>query len=241
MRQAEFLDALLEHVESLRRARRRPVVIFDLDDTLLSTDRRHKRILREYAAQPSVRLRDAELAKKLANVPKERVYYRVTDTAHAVGVHDQVVLDEILEFWRSRFFRNEYLTADEPVVGAPEYCVETKARGAMVIYMTGRDETMREGTAASLERWGFPLPDEEAVRLILKPRFDMADHEYKSAGAKAVGALGFVAASFENEPAHVNLFQESFPEAWHFVVQSKHSGKPIEPHPAARRIRDFKR
>lgn len=240
-RQAEALDGLLSLIESLRRSAREPVAIFDLDDTLLSTDRRHKRILREYAAQPGSKLRDARAAQKLVNVPDERLHYSVTDTARAMGVHDKETLAEIRAFWSARFFSNEYLLADHPVPGAPEYCREASGRGATVVYMTGRDEAMRGGTLAALERWGFPRPDGERARLILKPRFDMPDHEYKGEGMKKIGQWGNVAAAFENEPMHLNLFQETFPEAWHFLVETKHSGRPIEPHPSARRIKDFRR
>ena len=79
------------------------------------------------------------------------------------------------------------------------------------------------------------------AHLFLKPRHDAPDFAYKSEALHRIAELGPVAASFENEPAHVNLFVERFPDAQHFLVETRHSGKPVAPHPATLRIRDFRR
>lgn len=215
------------------------VVVFDLDDTLLSTNHRHQLILREFASEPTVRLKHPEAATTLAELPESRFKYAIVETAAAAGVTDKKLLEDLRAFWFKRFFRNEYLLADHPVPGAAEYCREVLAKEARVVYFTGRDEGMRQGTLANLERWNFPMPGSESVRLILKPHFDMNDFEYKRDGLKAIAQLGSVAGSFENEPAHLNLFQEAFPDSWLFLLETKHSGKPVEPHPSTRRIKDF--
>ena len=69
----------------------------------------------------------------------------------------------------------------------------------------------------------------------------LADLEYKREGMALISSLGTVAGSFENEPAHINVFHEAFPEAWHFQVETKHSGRPIEALAGTRRIADFRR
>src|SRR5437868_6144934 len=102
-RQAEVLDGLLRSVEATADA----VVVFDLDDTLLSTDTRHVRILREFAGQRSVRTRFLDDAWNLIQVEPALLRYSITDTARAAGVSDPAVLRELREFWFERFFANE--------------------------------------------------------------------------------------------------------------------------------------
>ncbi len=233
-KQPQGLDGLLEKIASLDK-KNRPVVVFDLDDTLLSTNKRHLRILKEFASKRG------DAAKKLAGLAEERLKYSIVETAKSVGISDAELIEELKDFWFERFFANEYITADHPVAGAPEYCREVAEVGAVVAYFTGRDENMREGTLATLKAWGFPMPDESKVFLILKPRFDMPDLDYKREGLRRIAKLGPVAASFENEPAHINLFQEAFPESWLFLLETKHSGKPVKAHPSSRRIKDFRR
>ncbi len=233
-RQAELLDAVLAEAEAAPGA----MVIFDLDDTLFSTARRHLRILREFA--DLVESGDPDAAALLRAIDHESLRYAVTDTAKDAGLRDALVKD-LRDFWFARFFKNRYLLEDDVVPGAPAYCEEAVARGAAVVYMTGRDEGMREGTESALERHGFPRPGAARARLILKPRFDTPDMAFKAEVLARLKEEGAVAASFENEPAHVNLFRETFPAARHFLLETKHSGRPVSLHPDALRIRDFRR
>ncbi|MDE2489223.1 MAG: hypothetical protein KGM24_00135 [Elusimicrobia bacterium] len=233
-RQARLLDAVLADVEAAPGAQ----VVFDLDDTLFSTARRHLRILREFAEL--VESADPEAAGLLRAIDRESLRYSVVDTVRGAGLREALAKD-LREFWFARFFQNRYLLEDDVVSGAPAYCEEVAARGGTVVYMTGRDEGMRAGTEESLARHGFPKPGEASARLILKPTFDAPDFAFKAEALARVKAAGRVAASFENEPAHVNLFRETFPAARHFLLETKHSGRPVLPHPDVHRIQDFRR
>lgn len=239
--QAEVLDGILFEAEALSRNGLGPVVIFDLDDTLLSTARRHLRILREYAAWAQRRPQRVEDAFRLIQIEPQDLRYAITDTAKAAGVSDPRILEELRGFWFERFFKNGYLGADEPLAGAADYCQDLVSAGARVAYMTGRDETMREGTLSALARHGFPVPDGRGAELVLKPRFDTPDLEFKAEALRGLAVSGIVAGGFENEPAHINLFYEAFPGARMVFVDTRHSGKPVSPHPAIPWIRDFLR
>lgn len=239
-RQSDTLEALLSRVESVARDAR-PIVVFDLDDTLLSTDHRHVRILREFALILNEEPATSEAAWRLARLQPGQLRYSIADSARAAGVRDERVLAGLRDFWFARFFKNEYLRSDEPVPGAADYCRHAAERGATVVYMTGRDTSMGEGTLYSLSRHGFPSPDGNDVRLILKPRFDTPDLEFKTQALRELDELGCVTGAFENEPAHINLFHGAFPGAVNVFVDTKHSGKPITPHPALPWIRDFRR
>ena len=237
--QTEVLDGLVDQVESLSRRGISPVVVFDLDDTLLSTDQRHIRILREFATQASVRSRYLKDAWSLIQIEPCLLHYCITQTAERAGVLDPEILKELREFWFARFFSNDYIKDDQATPGAADYCQELFARGATIVYLTGRDETMREGTLFALLRNGFPMPGASGVVLILKPRFDMPDFDYKANCLRRIEGMGPVAGGFENEPAHINLLHEAFPNSRMIFMESKHSGKPVTPHPKIARIKNF--
>lgn len=229
---SQELDALLDEVKG------GAMVVFDLDDTLFLTANRNLRILREFAEH--IADRDASSAQLLASVPKNRLRYAITDTARDLGLSESLIGD-LKPFWFTRFFTNPYLLEDEAVPGGADYVRAVMERGGMPVFMTGRDEGMREGTVENMKRRGFPVPDEKHARLVLKPRFDTPDHEFKLEAMGRLKSLGAVVGTFENEPAHVNLFAEQFPSARHFLLETKHSGKPVVPFPGTIRIRDFAR
>ena len=232
--QKAALDAVLADLEAAPGA----LVVFDLDDTLFSTNDRHLRILREYA--DLIEDREPDAAGLLRAIEREKLQYQITQTVKDAGLTDAAVKD-LKDFWFARFFQNRYLLEDTPVPGAPAYCAEVLVRGGILVYVTGRDERMREGTEKAFTNHGFPPPNGSSVRLMLKPRFDTPDHAFKSETLVVLAKLGRVAASFENEPTHINMFREAFPKGRHFLLETKHSGRPVIPHSAILKIRDFRR
>lgn len=214
------------------------LVVFDLDDTVFSTSDRHLRILREYA--DLIEYRQPDAAALLRAIERENLRYQIAQTAAEAGV-DEAVVKDLRDFWFARFFQNRYLLEDSVVPGAPAYCAEVLARGGTLVYVTGRDERMREGTEKSFVNHGFPPPDGKGVRLMLKPKFDTPDHAFKSETLAVLGKLGRVAASFENEPTHINMFRDAFPKGKHFLLETKHSGRPVIPHADVVKIKDFRR
>lgn len=232
--QKELLDALLADVSATPGA----IVVFDLDDTLFSTADRHLKILAEFAA--AIETSDARAAGILRGIAREQLRYSIADTAKDHGLDEKLAKD-LRGFWFARFFKNPYLLADTIIPGGPEFAAEVIKREGRAFYMTGRDEGMREGTEASLANHGFPEPDGKGATLVLKPRFDTPDFAFKDEALHKIGELGTVAGSFENEPAHVNMFIAHFPKGKHFLLETKHSGRPVEPHPATLRIKDFRR
>lgn len=233
--QKALLELLL--AETQAHAAKVPLVVFDLDDTLFLTANRHLRILREYAGV--IESRHPEAASLLRAIEREKLRYAITDTVKEAGLADALAKD-LKDFWFARFFKNPYLLEDDATHGGPAFVEEVVRRGGTAVYMTGRDEGMREGTEGSLRKHGFVL-DGKRGKLFLKPRFDTPDVQFKQECVEKLKGMGLVTGTFENEPAHVNLFAEGFPSARHFLLETKHSGKPVAPHPAAHRIRDFGR
>lgn len=231
------LNRVLARVRG-RAPARRPVAVFDLDSTLFSTQERNVAILHEFAARSQA----AEALRRVVEriVPGD-TGWDITNDLRRHGYDDEACLRELKRFWFERFFRSEYLHHDPPLPGAPEYVNEVHAAGAVVVYLTGRDEPgMGDGTRASLRRHRFPV-DGDRVRTWLKPRFEEPDFDFKRRAVDDLPALGEVVAAFENEPANANLFCELFPGAEVVLLETVHSPDPPPLLPQVVRLRDYRR
>lgn len=235
--QTEILQQVLARVRTP--SEQPPVVLLDLDDTIFSTSFRHVKILKEFTANQQRQQRHNGLLEKLAAVKPEHTRYYILETAKEAGVEDALLLEELKTFWFERFFKGSYLLEDRPVPGAPEFCRMLRGCGARLVYQTGRDETMRPATLESLDQNGFPIPDSKDVHLIVKPHFNDPDLEYKTRTIEQVRRFGPVAAAFENEPAHINLFHDHFPGGVMVLLETRHSGRVVELKSQIHRINNF--
>jgi hypothetical protein len=214
-----------------------PVVVFDLDGTLMDNRPRVVTILHELAdawahSRPTV-------ASALRGASPDRVTYGIVTNAIQLGVDDAAVHPEIFEFWRERFFRDAYMRHDVPLRGAVPFVRSCWEAGASIVYLTGRDlPAMALGTFASLRDVGFPI-GVVGTSLVLKPDFETPDAEFKRGIAPSFERIGRVVASFDNEPANCNLFLEHHPEAHSVFVDTQHAPDPPALDPRAHVIDDF--
>lgn len=221
-----------------------PIVILDLDDTLTDSRTRTTRILLELAHDPSAPL-DGETRDALSSVTPPAIAYDLSDTLRALGLSDPVALAAADSYWKQRFFSDAYVRIDEPVRGAPEYTRWLVARGAKLVYLTGRPaETMRDGTIENLERNGFPPAGvagdgQEPAVLIMKPRVQDDDLAFKKAAFERIATLGEVVGVFENEPRNINAMHAAFPGAVAIFVDTIHSKRPDVPAGGIAWVRDF--
>ena len=141
-------------------------------------------------------------------------------------------LDWALSAWAKGFFCNDYLGFDVPYAGALDLVRELHARGANIVYLSGRDEPlMGEGTRQSLRDCGFPL-DVPRVSVVLKPDARLDDVEWKSTVIEEQFSHGSnVLAAFDNEPANCNCFVHHCPHAWVYLVDTGHTAHapPADP------------
>lgn len=230
------LHRLLERL--LAEKHRGPVAVFDLDSTLLSTQRRNWVILREYAGRAKA---GPELRAAAERLRPEDMRWNIMEDLRRVGFDRKDELRDLRSFWGARFFADDYLRHDEPLPGAVEFVRDVHAAGATVVYLTGRDATrMGRGTRESLRAHGFPGEDRGA-RLLLKPRHDEDDLDFKRRACAEIERLGPVLCAFENEPANANLFKTSFPEADVVLLDTVHSPDPPPLLPSILRVPDFRR
>ena len=133
-----------------------PVLVFDLDGTLLDNRPRTLRILREFvSANPG---RWPALDSIVAELTVDDLGYDARDAVRDRGFDDAEALEAFFGFWKDRFFTAAYLAEDVPTPGAVEYARACWDRGAHLYYLTGRHVGgMEAGTAESLARLGFPM------------------------------------------------------------------------------------
>lgn len=208
-----------------------PVLVFDLDGTLLDNRPRVAKIFRELAERWASR--HPKAADSLAVVDAEAIVYGVTENLERLGVTDVALVQEATQFWKERFFTDEYVRYDTETPGALAFVRGCYDRGATVVYLTGRDlPNMALGTFASLRDLGFPI-GVVGTSLVTKPAFEIPDADFKHAVAPSLVRHGNVVATFDNEPANCNLFLKHLPSARCVFLDTHHAPSPPELDPRA--------
>ncbi len=212
---------LIDKVQAALAAGHEPLVVLDLDGTLYNNTPRTLRILQEFAHLHGRRLPD--FLRVVDRLPAGSLKYRVADTLAAAGIKDEALVEEVERFWFERFFTNDYVLHDLPVAGAVEFVRALYERGAVPVYLTGRDApNMLLGTVKALQRDGFPVGTVD-THVILKDKFERRDEEYKRSVVEHLRRVGAVVGVFDNEPGLCNLFQEAFPEATVVWLDTSHA------------------
>ncbi len=216
--QTKLLRSVIERAGAARN--RPPLVVFDLDGTLLDNRPRSLAILHDLAEVWAGRYpREAELLKQ---AEFERLVYLVEESLGLIGVEGEQLVEEALSFWRDRFFTDDFLVHDRPTEGALEFARACYDAGATIVYFTGRDlPNMALGSLASLRDLGFPI-GVPGTQLVLKPDAETDDSTFKQLHAPRLSRSGDVIAAFDNEPGNCNIFKQLFPEAESFLVDTQH-------------------
>lgn len=214
-----------------------PVLVFDLDGTLLDNRPRFARILHELAE--TWRQKAPAEAERLAGADADDIVYGLNENLALLGVHDPILQEEAFAFWRSRFFIDAYMKYDVATKGAVELVAACYRAGATIVYLTGRDlPNMALGTFASLRDLGFPI-GVVGTSLVTKPAFEIPDSDFKHDVAPSLVRHGRVEATFDNEPANTNLFLHHHPEAKAVFLDTHHAPAPPELDPRAVVIDSF--
>ncbi len=215
-----ILEGVLTRARTLGRG---GVVVFDLDSTVFDNRPRQARILREFGSSRKLEALAQCTASDFDSGWDLRLAMRKCGLTEREA--DQIY-PEAKEFWLKRFFTSPYCVDDVAIPGAPQFVKAVADAGAIVCYVTGRDEGMKDGTLDAMRRCGFPLPGDH-VHLIMKPRPEMNDDQFKREAHRRISALGTVIAAFDNEPTHVNDYRRTFPDATVVHLATDHSGRPV--------------
>jgi hypothetical protein len=224
--------------ELLRRVRvtDRPVVVFDVDSTLLSTSARHHAILVDFAKE----YEDHDVSAIVSTLGPDAFGWTVSGPLERAGVA-RPTLDALERYWRPRFFSGDYLDRDRPTPGAVEFVRQVHRAGAWITYLTARHlPEMGPATALSLLRLGFPLAEGRA-NLYMKPTIGLGDLAFKRVALDQIQRQGTVVATFENDPANANHLMSAFPDALNVLLDTVCAPDAPEPDPRLVRIPDFQR
>jgi hypothetical protein len=236
--QKSLLDQIVESCRANGKART-PVVVFDLDGTLMDNRPRTAAILRELSEQWSTKYPSS--ASKLATAEAHQLAYLLTDSLGQLGVTRTEQIREAEVYWRERFFTDGYLSHDVEVPGASAFARACYEAGGILVYFTGRDlPLMGLGSFASLRDLGFPI-GVPGTELVLKPDANMPDEAFKRMQGPALERVGRVVAIFDNEPGNCNLLGAHFPEAHSILLDTQHlpGAPPLDA--TVRVIADFRR
>lgn len=188
-----------------------PVVTFDLDSTLFDNRPRQLAILSAFA--------QAHGLGGVEGIAIDEVDgWRVAELVPRLSGSTTDLQAAFKPFWRDRFFTSEFCRHDVALPGASAFVREVERAGGQVVYLTGRHEDMRRGTADSLAEGGFP-----AGTILMKPTFEMTDTQWKEIAVARLREMGPVVASFDNEPTHVNRLKSAFPAAMVVWLRTDHS------------------
>jgi hypothetical protein len=206
-----------------------PVVVFDLDGTLMDNRPRTLAILQELAKE--LRIDSGSSADVLAAAQSEHLAYLLADTLKKLGLDRPDVAERAEAFWKERFFSDAYLKYDVAVDGAVEFARACYEAGACLIYFTGRDlPLMGLGSFQSLRDLGFPI-GAVGTELVCKPDAKIPDETFKRTEGPKLRRVGQVVAAFDNEPGNCNAFLEMNPEAETIFVDTQHlpGAPPLDP------------
>lgn len=214
-----------------------PLVVFDLDGTLMDNRPRTHTILTELAAE--LRAEAHAAAEVLGNARVENVAYLLTETLRLIGVDHPEIVSRAEEYWRKRFFSDEYLKHDTAVDGGVAFARACYEAGATLVYFTGRDlPFMSLGSFGSLRDLGFPI-GVIGTELVCKPDAKIPDERFKREEGIKLPRIGRVVATFDNEPGNCNAFRELFPDADNVFVDTQHLPNAPKLSPEVHIVQDF--
>ncbi len=217
--QSSVLAAIVDRVHQMRGGAR-PVVVLDLDSTLLDNRPRTLAIFGELADR--WRGQHPELARTLQQVRIDELPYLVDELLSRLVASHPGLVSEARRHWAEAFFSDRFLQHDRPYPGAVEFTRLCHRAGATLVYFTARDsENMGVGTVRSLRDHGFPFAVPR-VELVMKPRAETSDANFKDSAASGISEIGRVVAAFDNEPHHCNTLIATHPEAVVVLMDTQH-------------------
>jgi len=216
-------NALVTRIVSRCRAMKgdvSPVVVFDLDGTLMDNRPRTLAILQELSRELEAEAHES--ASLLGRARNEELMYLLGDSLKRIGIEHPELVTRAEAFWRDRFFSDHYLKHDIALPGSVEFARACYDAGAVLVYFTGRDlPLMGLGSFQSLRDLGFPI-GVVGTELVCKPDAKIPDEQFKRDEGPKLRRVGRVVAAFDNEPGNCNAFVEMTPEADVVFVDTQH-------------------
>jgi predicted secreted acid phosphatase len=200
-----------------------PVMILDIDDTVVETSSRTKEILGRFLlehveANPG----DEWVLEMVSDITPSQIEYGIEDTLRAAGLEGLGIEEEFKQYFLEHFFSNEFLSEDQVRPGAVDFVKTLLAMGVKVKFLTGRLKgDMEAGTIDSLRELGFPI-DDAGVDLFMREDPNETDADFKARAQYEIADGGMVIGVADNEPENLAVAARAFPRAGLFFVGGKH-------------------
>ena len=207
---AGVLRDVVARVERTVAEGRIPVVIFDIDDTLVTTNYRKYEAMMAVAAAMSAPYPNEAARIGALSIDDVWNIYDVKTLLVSLNIGNAPFIESFGKTWLREFLKSDSLTLDRALPGAVEHVKLLLSNGAKIVYMTGRDEpNMGLGTRKSMNSLGFPMG--KNTLLILKSDEAIPDVDYKKDKFSEIARMGEIVAGYENEPVNINAFVDYFP------------------------------
>lgn len=168
---AEVIPAIIE----AKAKKQRPVIVFDLDNTLFDTRWRTLEAARRYGEEHGI--------EALANATIDQIGADGRHTCELLGLGcEGAVADGFHGFWEQFFWDAANWHFDRKIEITTKMLEDAKNAGAEIFYLTGR--VNRPGTLDQIK----VLPDGDDTHLITKPRVGLRTHRFKAKELR--GCLG---------------------------------------------------
>lgn len=234
-----ILDELKSHILSTLDHKKTPLVVFDVDDTLIDCRHRKSLVFHAFARDDEMQKKWPDDTKKLRDHQWENLKYRVHDNLHPLSITDKIFGEELLSYWLKHYFTYPYLIQDRAFPGAQNFVKRCLEFGAHIVYLTARDHPgMYQGTIEALESLGFPI-HKPNIHVMLKPDAAISDYDFKADALEEIAALGEVVASFENELPNLNTMAARFPNALMYWRKTLYAPNPPDPHARVKILEHF--
>ena len=224
---SKILNHVLQRAATSDRMGAIPVVVMDLDETLIdSTLRRFE------AYQDSVRTlcgkdRTGDCGKsaglnisEFLSLPNR---YDQNPLFDQVGISKGAWSAQLNDSAIKIYLSGKWIELDQATPGATEYIQELRKLHAKIFFVTSRWKTSQgAATLASLQHLGMWSEDDHDDSLILRPA-GMSSIDFKRISYKMINDWreahdALIVGAFENEPENMNAMVDAFPGATHVFV-----------------------
>ena len=231
-----FWDTLSGRISQVRESGKSPIMIFDLDGTLVEPHYRIYNIFVELAGE--LNLPDDAKSVIFDSNP-DQYSYHPEETLENLGISEELI-SKIMSSWLGYFLSNRFLQYDRPMKGGYYFVRNILSLGVKVVYLTGRDvPNMGEGTRQWLEKFNF-LDRSGRTELIMKRDLSITNAESKHVACKEMNSSGEAVLVIDNEPKELEFMLNVFPESIGVLMDSPNSGIPAQLPPETFIIRQFK-
>ena len=234
---SNFWQKVSEKVQATSNAGIKPILIIDLDGTLVDYTMRTYMIFKKALSTLDI---SNEVKQKVEDIKREDYDYFPRSNFERADIGDVKIIDELTSFWEKHYFTNHYLKYDRQMPGAYKFISNILELGINIVYLTGRDEpNMGDGTKAWLEQQGFLKDSDPRCRLLMKTNLEIENYESKERNGKAIGDMGQPVLIIDNEPIELQTMWERFPGAIPVLMDMPNSGKPAKLPDDIFMIKDF--